>query len=542
MDSSILEKITPVDFVKHIPKPEFPFQLTNFKLFSFNLTFCPIRTYASVCSRKETFLYAVRVIKVYKDDVVPGNDFRMIMAHKISGPGPTMDDVGKNFMWNRWTDPDAGSDSTILFIGNHETGEMRYIETDHGLDDPRIFVATDDIVVKRKNTFVKIVSKNDIVIHSSDCKHINKISMVRGAVSTCEIEIFKRYRPDGHIKNCQFFFHKKRAFLVDWLRNDGLSFVCPIVDPKILLYSFRDYFVYTICFKNMSYCVPGKGSAMHVEYCKKSNQLRTRKSAQVTIGYCDSRSKCDECRKIKLNMGLGNDLTDDRICENCRKCSVCYAPFHNYGISPGFSFGSPLIPVEFNGRQLMLGVGHSKISNTGYYVKKSKIWSFRKRAHRLFRKAFGNKYKKHFGSNYVAQGYMYLIYFFLLDYTTAAEKILSSEELEYGDPEKHGYKYIPRIMTISDSILPVDLVSWKKTRKYMFSLFFPMGIVRSGNSLLVSCGEGDFYSLIFRFNFQKVLESCVHDVLDLDMKNYNYHMISYFGENDTKMGFKTEYT
>jgi hypothetical protein len=123
---------------------------------------------------------------------------------------------------------------------------------------------------------------------------------------------------------------------------------------------------------------------------------------------------------------------------------------------------------------------------------------------------YGDKYKLHMGSTKPpnCMGYIYLMYFY---------KLIHNGEDDYD-------------MFISDSYLPLDLRDETKD-DYKFSLVFPMGIVKhniNGMDILkVSCGEGDYNSIILDFDYKKVIESIKYDIKTFDITTYEYYLLLY---------------
>ncbi len=190
--------------------------------------------------------------------------------------------------------------------------------------------------------------------------------------------------------------------------------------------------------------------------------------------------------------------------------------YHNM---PGFSFGTPHIKMnDANGDTIYFGVGHSKIHMTDeQYQYTNKISSFRSKVIEQFNKYFGDFHKPHLGSGVGSKGrgYIYMTYFYKLF--------------------KSGDKYE---MHISDSYLFVNLNTnindvfneghyhnhYKNQKRYMFSLQFPMGLQQFEDQIIVTMGEGDFYSINLVFDKEKLLNIPYHNIQTIDMNNYNYYI------------------
>lgn len=80
-------------------------------------------------------------------------------------------------------------------------------------------------------------------------------------------------------------------------------------------------------------------------------------------------------------------------------------------------------------------------------------------------------------------------------------------------------------MKLSDTYLPLLLD--QNITEYKFSLIFPNGLERSDNdNIVVTGGDGDYYSVILEFNLKDVIDRCIHDVQNMDMQKYDYYIIA----------------
>jgi hypothetical protein len=183
----------------------------------------------------------------------------------------------------------------------------------------------------------------------------------------------------------------------------------------------------------------------------------------------------------------------------------------NSGVAPALSFSTPVIHLD-NG--WILGVGHSKIhSDDKEYPYKigSNIENFRSYVNKYYSDKFGDKYKLHLGTGNSPDcyGYIYLLYFYILSFQPSTEK--TNERTISGK------------MYISDSYLPLC----NSNLDYRFSLVFPMGLALKDNNIIVTCGEGDYYSYKLSFDLNNVLGLCKHDAKNLDMRSYQYHILPF---------------
>jgi hypothetical protein len=188
----------------------------------------------------------------------------------------------------------------------------------------------------------------------------------------------------------------------------------------------------------------------------------------------------------------------------------------NYGIMPGFSFATPHISINDD---ILLGVGHIKIhSDEKYkYIPDSNIDIFRRNLYIQMKKRFGSRYIRHLGTGN-CEGYIYMLYFYIiLNYKTENYQMKLSDgprpppSLPGQDlPIYNGSKY-------PDSIYDLN---------YKFSLIFPTGLERTNDTtIVVTCGEGDFYATALTFDLNQVINSCYYDIKNLDLRQYTYNII-----------------
>lgn len=183
-----------------------------------------------------------------------------------------------------------------------------------------------------------------------------------------------------------------------------------------------------------------------------------------------------------------------------------------------FSFSTPTVETdEKNDYDFdKIGIGHVKIVFPSPINNlESNEQKFAHDAYFQFPFKFGNKYIQNqarlstsYEGHKLCEGYIYLLYFYRIIKKTKDSKF-----------EMH----------LSDGYLPINL-SEQAVNKYKFSLIFPMGIIMKDNQLLMSFGEGDYYTGIISFNKEDVLKSIKHTSLDLDLKSYKYYLLQYNGK------------
>lgn len=80
------------------------------------------------------------------------------------------------------------------------------------------------------------------------------------------------------------------------------------------------------------------------------------------------------------------------------------------------------------------------------------------------------------------------------------------------------------LYVICDAYLPINL---DIIDNYKFSLVFPIGLVKdTENKIIVTCGEGDYYSIALEFNINDVQNDCKYDAQNLNMNIYIYYFIA----------------
>jgi hypothetical protein len=189
-----------------------------------------------------------------------------------------------------------------------------------------------------------------------------------------------------------------------------------------------------------------------------------------------------------------------------------------YGVMPMFSFSTPSVEIRPN---VYLGVGHIKLhADKLQYLPDTNIEHFVKKLHEQMRQNYGDRYVRHRGGNArrpfsegECRGYIYMMYFYIFDY------------------DRWSFK-------MSDFYLPLYLDSKPVTevdRDYKFALVFPMGLVTEGDSVMVTAGEGDFYSTAMTFSLENIIANCIHSSVAYDLRTAGYYILGY-GQNTTFIG------
>lgn len=187
----------------------------------------------------------------------------------------------------------------------------------------------------------------------------------------------------------------------------------------------------------------------------------------------------------------------------------------NAGVMPYFSFGSNHIKTD----QGFVGVGHLKIPTdlAKRYTEGSAIENFRKELYRDFKAKYGQRYVRHdaqIGPDHRG-GFNYLLYFYVLK---------TDDDMN------------PLKMRISNGFLPLTIDNKGDNSGYKFSLVFPMGVASRESQLLVSCGYGDYSSMLLTIDMDSVLALCRHDVTHLNLRDFSYKIIAVDYEGNVAFG------
>jgi len=158
---------------------------------------------------------------------------------------------------------------------------------------------------------------------------------------------------------------------------------------------------------------------------------------------------------------------------------------------------------------MKLIAGHLKIPNHLELDPESKIYKFRQWCHNGTAKFFGEKYRIHLGSTSDPKenmGYIYMLIWILVD-----------------DINSNIY--------LSGPLLPIDLDHYDHPNdQYKFSLFFPMGITTHNENIIVSGGEGDYFSVILTLPKTHILNQKWHTYKNMVQDDFTYKL--YFFQND----------
>lgn len=374
-------------------------------------------------------------------------------------------EIGINYWWNHWNSVIRKFDNfTLFFIGNYEKNNIK----------PLKIISS----VKYKHNILKEIGKNEFSnsIQDNDLRIINMNNQI--------------YLHDSDLKNiyiCKLidennYLEISNEFSADYVRGKNFG-ILNMYEKKILndtelFFRFTDWF----------YESGKKGAGVYLYDVPLDKELIFSGATvnQIVIKY----------ENEYILSGKGSTFT-----ENLEDIKL-YGK--NYGIMPLFSFGTP--HVKYTSKKFgecFLGVGHIKIhSDDDKYIYKqnSNIQNFRNNLYQDLKNQFGDKYIRHMGTGKAPDcyGYIYMMYFYLIN----------------NDLNK---------MILSDSFLPVDL---DEKLEYRFSLIFPMGLTKKDEqNVLISGGEGDYYSIQMEFNIEEIENLCIHNVQKTDLNNYGYKFI-----------------
>lgn len=122
-------------------------------------------------------------------------------------------------------------------------------------------------------------------------------------------------------------------------------------------------------------------------------------------------------------------------------------------------------------------------------------------------------------------GYTTLIFFYLL-YNVPYE---NNEKISL--QEKNG---IYHELTFSNAFLPINaskhIINGSKDIEdgYLFSNFYPTGIYEENGKVIVTLGEGDFYTTELTFELQNIKDAAMeHNFKNMDFNNFKYYFMQF---------------
>lgn len=158
-----------------------------------------------------------------------------------------------------------------------------------------------------------------------------------------------------------------------------------------------------------------------------------------------------------------------------------------------FSFGSSCIKINSYNKNGYIGVGHfknefnnKKLTNSNDYEKY--YYDLYKFLNNNLYKIFKDKYKPHFSRQYYLFFYM--------------------------------YDYLNNKFYISDFYLPIH------SYKYIFSLYFPISIVKLNDDAIISGGYGDYTNILIKMSLSEILNTLKYDITEIDILKLKLHILS----------------
>ena len=413
----------------------------------------------------EEYLYAVRTAII--DDLTSSNKQIPGNKRKVCDINP-----GENFMWNNWER--AGLDGLTFFVGDHKRNNLKIQKVKINAirmpgDRPNHLTVDREYYARPKRHDARLAKiSSQILLYVTDMSEVYTIDFQKDddlIVLTWKpaLTIHKKFHWQDRNLQIVNIHNKDLLTFTNWFTKDGVSFTYGVVNDIACYIKYTDNIIL------------GRGS------------------------------------------NDNHDENDKKLLKN------------NYGIMPLFSFSTPHIPVKYNGKDALLGVGHIQIHSDEVrfpYLEGSRIGNFRKNLYDDMIEKYHDKYIKHYGSSSSkCFGYIYMMYFYILLNTENEGQALMNPDT--GEP----ICSIDWQMKLSDAYLPLD-TSTRVERVdpydefYQFSLVFPMGLAqRDDETIIVTCGVGDFYSVALEFKLKEVLGSCIHDASNTDMRNYKYYII-----------------
>lgn len=438
---------------------------------------------------EETFIYAVRWdANFFEGLIVPGNSEDCTNKDIL--------DIGKNFWWNKWGSiMGAQFGGTIFFVGNHKKNDLSLCQLNYiPVNSPFSYLAGEIHQPKVKPFYI---NEEDIRI----CKIDDVIYMYNnGPKYLCQLD----YKPQEK----QIVITLLKLTLLTASKDKNQSILALNPGAKVGDIEFREWYWEKHLIPSIKYSLSNPYVKLLNWFYQEGIRMDLHIWNQVKTPIYEG-LKPDLLKKIipydKFIIDGGGSYDN-----NSPNGMKIYGP--NYGIMPMFSFTTPhlFLQVPTFGK-IKLGVGHIKIHTDPQekpYLAGSRIQSFRENLYRDYKQEFGDKYVRHLGTGSAPNcwGYNYLIYFYFV----------------YDDDSK---------MKISDAYLPLNLnpkvADSPEDKDYKFSLVFPMGLEMIGNdTIIVTAGEGDFYSIALEFNLQQVINLCRYDATNLDLRNYFYYIIA----------------
>lgn len=396
----------------------------------------------------------------------PGNNSKCLNIKKY--------DEGENYWWNHWGSLVNGEGA--LFLGDIYFHLYDYSNKTFLLLKPKDkFGKVIDVLNNTCGDFRLTKIDNKIYLHDSCLKYIAVVELIFSDGNNAIIidEKIRSYKYKENTKNVQLLdftsINGDHDFrYLDWFDRIGL---------KISDHKYNSVYI-----KYDKYKIDGNGSHIPGTLSKPKNMEEN----------LDAYNK--QLDKIKKEF---DNIENDKAFFGT-----------NYGIIPLFSFSTPVIRYE----NMIIGVGHTKIHSDDVrykYATGSHINKFRHNLHNEMRTYFGNNYIRHFGTNYApyCNGYIYMMYFYLLDDKMNTMKLSNS--------------FLPIILDDTRQLMD------KYDNYYKFSLIFPSGIARLGDDkIIITAGEGDYYPVELEFTINDVIKLCNHDIRNMDMKNYEYKIIT----------------
>lgn len=440
---------------------------------------------------EEIYLYCVRAELSYKasNKFIPGND-------KMCKVG----NIGINYWWNHWYSRLGVSITKFLYY-NHKSGT--YIPINVVINE-KFITKNQDAIDGNDHRLVKI--NNKIILHSTDLKEIYEVIPLIEKKEIILKKILSLYITG---KNLQIINIRESKLEIDvdyldWFYREGVAII-------------KNKSRYYIQYQNFK--LDGNGSHIPGKFWRGDPKLIEKYENEITS--YDLNPELYELDSIYIKK-------IEKQKKTVKTFTIEYANYQkeinninvdkeffksNYGKIPLLSFTSPHIKIDnyIDYGTLLLGVGHIKIHSDDIrylYLENSNIDLFRKNLYNDMNKYFGERYIKHFGSTPVpyCKGYIYLLYFYIL-YNNEQKMKMSNA-------------YLPLLLDKKEPDSEFD-------KDYKFSLIFPSGLERGDdNDIIITAGEGDFYSVILKFDLHEVIKLCFHDVQNLNMEYYKYFIIA----------------
>lgn len=112
-------------------------------------------------------------------------------------------------------------------------------------------------------------------------------------------------------------------------------------------------------------------------------------------------------------------------------------------------------------------------------------------------------------------------------FINSIQDILVSSNSKY--IEHFSYIYVPYLFKLVDNkklFISNPFYVINNSMKYNFSIIYPMSLIKINDYILISAGEGDFYTICLKLKLKNFIDYCIHDVENLKLDDINFEIIN----------------